>query len=72
MNILGFPKINALGIKFDIAIKKAKVNLDSSFEQPGRAHIPNATYQVPKPVAFWFQRRYLKSFYHGVVVILAM
>ena len=29
-----------------------------------RAHIPNATYQVPWPLAFWFQSRgYLKGFY---------
>ena len=33
--------------------------------KPGRAHIPNATYQVPQPMAFWLQRRRdLKSFYH--------
>ena len=31
----------------------------------GRAHIPNSTYQVPRPLAFWFQRRrHLKGFYH--------
>ena len=28
-----FPNINALGIKFDLAIKYVKVNLDSSFVQ---------------------------------------
>ena len=30
----------------------------------GRAHIPYATYQVPRPLAFWFQRRHLKGFNH--------
>ena len=30
-----FSDINALGIKFDIAIKLVKVNLDSSFVQIG-------------------------------------
>ena len=31
--------------------------------KPGRAHIPNATYQVPRSIAFWFQRiRYLEGF----------
>ena len=31
---------------------------------PGRAHIPNATYQVPRPLEFWFKRRkyYLRVF----------
>ena len=33
MNILRFSHINALGIKFDLAIKYVKVNLDSSFVQ---------------------------------------
>ena len=33
MNISRFSHINALGIKFDIAINKVKVNLDLSFEQ---------------------------------------
>ena len=31
--------------------------------KPGRAHIPNATFQVPRSLAFWFQRIiYLKDF----------
>ena len=32
-------------------------------DKPGRARIPNATYNVQRPFAFWFQRRkYLKGF----------
>ena len=31
----------------------------------GRPHIPNATYQVPRSLAFWFlRRRFLNGFYH--------
>ena len=30
----------------------------------GRPHIPNATYKVPRSLAFWFWRRFLKGFYH--------
>ena len=35
-----------------------------AFEQSGRPHIPNSTYQVPRSSAFWFwRRRLLKGFY---------
>ena len=44
----------------DSQTARAKENLKLSH---GRAQIPNATYQVPRPLAFWFQRRrYLKGF----------
>ena len=33
MNILSFPHIKALGIKFDFVIKWVMVNLDISFVQ---------------------------------------
>ena len=46
MNISKFFNINALGIKLSLAIKKVKVNLDSSVVcKPGTVHIPNATYK---------------------------
>ena len=38
---------------------------DHHFNKLGRAHIPNATYQVRRSLAFWFwRRRFLKGFYH--------
>ena len=46
-----------------LAIKYVKVNIESSFEKFGRAHIPNATYQDPRSLVFWLWRR-LKGFYH--------
>ena len=33
-----FPQINAIGIKFELAIKLVKVNLDSSFVQSPMLH----------------------------------
>ena len=56
--------LNALGSKFDLDAKKVRFNLVSSFEQTGKSHIPNATYQVPRSQAFWFWRRFRKGFYH--------
>ena len=44
-----------LGIKFDFVIKYVKVNPESSFL--GRAHIPNATYQVLRPLPYGFQKK---------------
>ena len=53
-----FSNINSLGIKFGLEVKKkVKDNSDPSFVQsckPGRAIISNNTYQVPRPLAFWF------------------
>ena len=53
--------LNAIGSKFDLDLKKVKVNLGLSF---GRPHIPNATYQVPISQAFWFWGRFFKRFLH--------
>ena len=66
MNISRFFQytVNALVIKFGLAVIQIKVNPDSSFVQTSdRAHIPNAIYQVPRPLTFWFKsRRYLNGF----------
>ena len=46
--------------------KKVKVNPDSSFVKlckSGRAHIPNATYQVPRPLDFLVQEKIFKEFF---------
>ena len=56
--------INALRIKFDLAISRSRSTKIHHMCKPGGADIPNATYKVPRPLAFWFQRRYLKGFYH--------
>ena len=61
--------LNALGSKFDLDVKEAKVNLGSSqttsLNKLGRTNTPNATYQVLRSSAFWFwSRRFLKGFYH--------
>ena len=47
----------ALRIKLGLALKMVKVNQDSSFVQTWWDQVPNAIYQVPRPLAFWFQRR---------------
>ena len=59
-------------VLFNLLICDTEIN--QSINQPGRAQLPNATYQVPKPMAFWFQRRWYLKFlpYTGVVVILVM
>ena len=44
--------------------KRSRSNQIHHLCKPGRAHIPNAIYKVPRPLAFWFQRRrYFKGFY---------
>ena len=46
-----------------MAIKRKISTLIPHLCKPCRAHIPNATYQVPRPLVFWFQRRrFLKGF----------
>ena len=52
MIILRLFHINALGIKFGLAVKKVKSTEIHHLCIPGRAHIPNATFQVPTSLAF--------------------
>ena len=65
-----FQKIShfiALGNKFDLDVKLVKVNLGSLvmiLNKLDRPYIPNATYQVPRSLAFRFWRIFLKGFYH--------
>ena len=59
-----FPILNALGIKIGLVVKKSRSVQIHHLCKPGRPHIPNTTYQVPRPLAFWFQsRRHLEGFY---------
>ena len=54
-----FSHINALGIKFDLAIMEVMVKLDSSFVQTWKG--PHLQCYIPRPMTLWFRsRRYLK------------
>ena len=60
LNWMIISKFSLLGIKFDFVVKQVNHHLCKL----DGAHIPNATYQVPRSLAFWFQRRrYLKGIY---------
>ena len=58
--------VHILDSKFDLALKKVKVNLkDQYFKKFCRAWVPDAVYQVPKSAACWFwRRRLLNGFYN--------
>ena len=48
-----------------LTLRMSKSTKDHHVNKRDRPHIPNATYQVPKSLAFWFSRkRILKGFYH--------
>ena len=65
-----FSIINALEIKFGLAVKRSRSTQIHHLCIPGRAHIPNATFQVPKPI----QKKIFKGFlpYMGMAAILDM
>ena len=64
MNISRVFQYKFVRNQIDPAVKRSRSIQIHLLCKPGRAQIPNATYQVPRPLAFWYQRRrYLKEFY---------
>ena len=48
-----------------LTLSRSRSSWDHHLNKLGRPHIPNATYQVSRSLAFWFWRkRFLKGFYH--------
>ena len=48
-----------------LTLSKSRSSWDHHLNKLGRPHIPNASYQVTRSLAFWFWRRiFLKGFYH--------
>ena len=67
--------LNAIGSKFDLDLKKVKVNLGSSFEQTWMA--PHPQFYIPNPtitVLLVLEKKIFKGFlpYMGEAVILVM
>ena len=63
--VFTFSYRKALVTKFDLTVKKVKVNPGSSFEQIMIGRSPDATYQVSlKSVNLFRSRMFLKGFYH--------
>ena len=48
-----------------LTLSRSRSSWDHHLNKLGRPHIPNATYQVSRSLAFWFwRRRFLKGFYY--------
>ena len=70
-----FSQINTLGIKFDLAIKQVKVNIDSSFVQIWKGPHPQCYIPSPKAIGLLDpEKKIFKGFlpYMGVVANLVM
>ena len=49
-----------------LTLSRLRSAWDHHLNKLGRPHIPNATFQVSRSLAFWFwRRRFLKGFYHS-------
>ena len=55
---------NALGANLTLMLSRSRSTYDHCLNKLGGPHIPNATYQVPRLLAFLFWGRFLKGFYH--------
>ena len=65
MNILKIFQYKYIRNQTGIAVKRSRSTKIHHLCKPGRAHIPNATKQVPRPLVFWFQRRRSLRTHHG-------
>ena len=75
MNISRFFNINALGIKFGLAVKKVKVNPDSSFVETRQGPHPQCYIPSPKAIGLLVpEKKIFKGVlpYMGMVTILIM
>ena len=75
MNIIRLFQYKYIRNQTGMAVKRSRSTQIHHLCKLGRAHIPNVTYQVPRPLVFWFQRRrFLKGFlpYMGMAAILVM
>ena len=57
--------LNAITSKFDLTLCRSRSTYDHHLNKLSRPHIPNATYLLPRSMAFRFRRRrFFKVFYH--------